>query len=370
MRTKEILKSIFLCIVLTLSVQSYAKVDLTTIKGTVQGIKEGRLYMLARTGEKRTDTLGCCDFKKGKFDLRVNLQEPMITQLVVEGYSGGFTLIAEPATAYKAKLSNDSDFYIKGGNLNESYTAHMASSDSMRAIVTALQERYKTMREEKKFRSASQINDTLRIEQSKLQELTATFLKNNDNVILAYTMLSNIEMREMGLRETKELYRSMGEGAKATHCGAIIKERIDRMEKTAGGAVAPDFTLPDLNGNPVTMSEVKGKIKIIDFWASWCGPCRMNNPALRKIYQEFHSKGLEIIGVSLDNSKVGWQKAIEKDGLEWINVSSLKGWDCEVVRLYNVTGVPSLFILNEYNRIIATGLRDEQLRTFLEENLQ
>ena len=233
-----------------------------------------------------------------------------------------------------------------------------------------MQERYKALREEKKFRSASQVNDTLRIEQNRLKELTTAFLSSNDNVISAYTMLSNIEMREMNLRETKSLYNAMGEGARNTHCGAIIKERIERMEKTAGGALAPDFTLPDLNGNPVTMSAVKGKIKIIDFWASWCGPCRMNNPALRKIYEEFHSKGLEIIGVSLDNSKVGWQKAIEKDGLEWINVSSLKGWDCEVVRQYNVTGVPSLFILNEYNRIIATGLRDEQLKAFLQEHLQ
>lgn len=174
----------------------------------------------------------------------------------------------------------------------------------------------------------------------------------------------------MGFRETKEIYASMGEGAKSTHYGAIIKERIERMEKTVGGALAPDFTLPDLNGNQVTMSAIKGKIKIIDFWASWCGPCRMNNPALKKIYDEFHSKGLEIIGVSLDNKKNGWQKAIEKDGLNWINVSSLKGWDCEVVQQYNVKGVPSLFILNENNRIIATGLRDEELRSFLEERLK
>ena len=147
MRTREILKSIFLFIVLTLSVQSYAKVDVTTIKGTVQGIKQGRLYMLARVGEKQTDTLGYCDFKKGKFNLKVDLQEPMITQLVVGGYSGGFTLIVEPGATYKANLSNDSDFYIKGGKLNDSYTAHMASSDSLRAIVTGLQERYKALRE-------------------------------------------------------------------------------------------------------------------------------------------------------------------------------------------------------------------------------
>ena len=118
------------------------------------------------------------------------------------------------------------------------------------------------------------------------------------------------------------------------------------------------------------MSTVKGKIKIVDFWASWCGPCRLNNPALRKLYDEFHEKGLEIIGVSLDTDKAAWEKAIKKDGLVWVNISSLKGWECDVVSLYNITGVPSLFILDEYNNIMATGLRDEQLRAFLKENLE
>ena len=347
-----------------------AKAENITIKGKIEGIKSGKLYMVARLCEDKTDTLGFCNFKKGKFELKVSAEEPMVTHLFVEGYSGGFTLLAEPGVTYKANLSNGESFYINGGTLNEKYTAHMVKSDSMHLIVRSLQERYKSLRENKKFRSASQVNDTLRMEQEKLKELTMNFLADNDNLILAYTMLSNVEMRDAGLRETKQIYDSMGEGAKATHCGRIIKERIERMEKTAGGALAPDFTLEDINGNPVTMSSVKGKIKIIDFWASWCGPCRLNNPALKKLYDEFHDKGLEIIGVSLDTQKSGWQKAIEKDGLDWINVSSLKGWECDVVRQYNVAGVPALFILDEYNRIIATGLRGEQLRTFLQENLK
>lgn len=370
MKAKNISRQFILFLTLFLSIQTFAQTEEIKVKGTVQGIKQGRLYMLARVGEKKTDTIGVSDFKKGKFELKAKIAEPMVTQLILEGYSGGFTLIAEPGITYKANLSNDNNFYIKGGKLNESYSAHMVSSDSMRAIVVDLQERYNNLREGKKFRSASLVNDTLRQEKEKLATMTNEFLKNNDNVILAYTMLSNIEMRDLGFRETKAIYASMGEGAKSSHYGAIIKERIDRMEKTSGGALAPDFTLPDTNGNPVTMSSVKGKIKIIDFWASWCGPCRLNNPALRKIYEEFHSKGLEIIGVSLDNNKASWHKAIEKDGLDWINVSSLKGWDCEIVRLYNVNGVPALFILNENNRIIATGLRDEQLRSFLQERLK
>ena len=346
-----------------------AQEDNVRIKGKIVGIKKGRLYLIARSTEESSDTLGFCDFKKGKFDLKAAVDEPLVTQLVVEGFSGGFMLLAEPGTTYSACLSEGEDFYIKGGVLNERYTEHIKASDSLRAVADGLQERYDALRTERKFRSASLVNDTLKDEKDKLRKLTDDFLAANDNVISAYTFYSNIVMRELPLRETRKMYSSLGPGAKSSQFGRIIKERISRLAKTEGGAKAPDFTLNDANGNAVTMSGIKGKIKIIDFWASWCGPCRLNNPALRKLYDEFHEKGLEIIGVSLDTDKAAWEKAVEKDGLSWVNVSSLKGWDCEIVRLYNVTGVPALFILDEYNNIVATGLRGEHLRVFLEENL-
>lgn len=340
------------------------------IKGKIDGIKKGRLYLVARTSEAATDTLGFCDFKRGKFALTATAAEPMVTQLVLEGFTGGFMLFAEPGVTYDAYLSEGADYYIRGGKLNDSYTAHMQAADSLQASIAALQSRYEGFRAEKKFRSASLVNDTLRREQEKLRGLTTAFLGANDNLIAAYTIYSNIAMRESNLAETRRLYATLGSGAQATQYGRMIEERIARLAKTEGGAKVPDFTLPDTAGNMVTMSEVLGKVKIIDFWASWCGPCRLNNPALRKLYDDFHSKGLEIIGVSLDTNKAAWEKAIEKDGLTWINVSSLKGWKCDLVRLYNVTGVPSIFILDEYNNVLATGLKGEQLRQFIQEYLK
>lgn len=352
------------------TIASVAQSGDITIKGKIEGIKKGRLYLLAQSSEECADTLGFCDFKRGKFELDATVVEPLAAQLVVEGFSGGFMLFVEPGVTYKACLSDDDSFYIKGGTLNDSYAEHMRVSDSMRAGISELQERYDSLRAGRKLRSASQVNDTLRREQESLREFTNSFLAGNDNVITAYTIYSNIIMRDAGLKETRNMYASLGDGAKASQFGRIIKERIDRLAKTDQGAKAPDFTLSDVNGNMVTMSEVKGKIKIIDFWASWCGPCRLNNPALRKLYDEFHDKGLEIIGVSLDTDGESWKKAIEKDGLIWVNVSSLQGWECETIRLYSVSGVPSLFVLDEYNNIIATGLRGEQLKVFLQENLK
>lgn len=361
--------ALMMLFLLCCSAVTVAQENNVRIKGKIVGIKKGRLYLLARSTEENTDTLGYCDFKRGKFDLKATLDEPLATQLVVEGFSGGFMLFAEPGTTYSACLSEGEDFYIKGGVLNEGYMAQIKASDSLRTVINGLQERYDALRAERKFRTASLVNDTLQTEKDRLRKLTDDFLVANDNVISAYTFYSNVVMHDLPLGETRRMYSSLGSGARSSQFGRIFKERIARMAKTEGGAKAPDFTLNDAGGNPVTMSSIKGKIKIIDFWASWCGPCRLNNPALRKLYDEFHGKGLEIIGVSLDTDKAAWEKAIEKDGLNWVNVSSLKGWDCDIVRLYNVTGVPALFILDEYGNIVATGLRGEQLRVFLEDNL-
>ena len=365
MKKATLLTLMFLC-----ALTSMAQAGDIAIKGKIEGIKKGRLYLLARSGEEQTDTLGYSDFKRGKFTLTAVAEEPVVAQLVVDGFAGGFTLFAEPGVTYEAYLSEGDNYYIRGGQLNDSYTAHMKESAAMRKAIDGMQSRYDSLRTARKFRSASQVNDSLQRQQNALRELTNTFLGSNDNIIAAYTIYSNLLMREASLRETRSMYATLGEGAKGSQYGRIIKERIKRLEKTEGGAQAPDFTLTDPQGNAVTMSSVKGKIKIIDFWASWCGPCRLNNPALRKLYDELHPLGLEIIGVSLDTNKAAWEKAIEKDGLTWINVSSLKGWKCDLISLYNITGVPALFVLNENNQIIATGLRGEQLREFLEERLR
>ena len=104
---------------------------------------------------------------------------------------------------------------------------------------------------------------------------------------------------------------------------------------------------------------------VADFWASWCGPCRLNNPVLRQLYADFHSKGLEIVNVSLDEKRDRWVEAVKQDKLVWTQVSSLKGWKDPVTQLYSITAIPAIFVLDADNNIIASGLHGEELKNFV-----
>ncbi|UYZ64018.1 AhpC/TSA family protein [Hymenobacter weizhouensis] len=128
-----------------------------------------------------------------------------------------------------------------------------------------------------------------------------------------------------------------------------------------GGEEAPDFTLPTVAGQSFTLSSLRGKYVLVDFWASWCGPCRQENPRLRKLYGQYQSRGLEIVSVSVDSDAGKWQKAVTQDQLPWPQVSDLKGWDSRPAQLYGVLAVPTTVLIDPNGRILSRNLRAEAL---------
>jgi len=143
--------------------------------------------------------------------------------------------------------------------------------------------------------------------------------------------------------------------------------KIDNTKKLKDGNEAPEISLKDPDGNTIKLSSLKGQYVLIDFWASWCGPCRRENPNNVKLYNKYHEKGFEIYAVSLDKDKQAWLNAIENDGLTWIHVSDLKFWDSEGAKKYNVTGIPYTVLLDKEGKIIGKGLRGNSLKNKLEE---
>ena len=133
-----------------------------------------------------------------------------------------------------------------------------------------------------------------------------------------------------------------------------------------------DFTVPALDGKQVKLADVvaKNKITMVDFWASWCGPCRMEMPNVVEAYKQFHDKGLEIVGVSLDESKKDWETAVKDMCMNWIQTSDLKGWECEAARLYGVRGIPACVLINQKGEIVGRDLRAEELHARLAELLK
>ena len=160
-------------------------------------------------------------------------------------------------------------------------------------------------------------------------------------------------------------YQALSANIKSTTMGKSLAEYIAYNKVGAIGSEAIEFVQNDPSGNPVSLSSFRGKYVLIDFWASWCRPCRIENPNVVKAYQKFNNKNFTILGVSLDQDKDPWLKAIEKDGLTWTQVSDLKGWGNEAGQLYRVQGIPQNFLIGPDGKILAKNLRGEELESKL-----
>ena len=150
-------------------------------------------------------------------------------------------------------------------------------------------------------------------------------------------------------------------GAELPEEAEQLKKKIKSKAAMMIGAEAPDFTMNTPEGTPVSLSSFKGKVTLVDFWASWCGPCRRENPHVVKLYEKYKEHGFEILGVSLDNNVERWQNAIAQDGLTWTHISDLKKWSNEAARLYGVRSIPHTILLDKQGRIISQKLRSHQL---------
>lgn len=266
----------------------------------------------------------------------------------------------------KATLYKDSIYAsrIKGGKQNDSY------SKFAEKIAVFNKKRQAARQEYQDAMQAQDMDVITRIQSEDLNlsaqetEFKKEFLKENNNSLFGVMLIGEmIGMKEITPTEASEFLDKVGPELAESEITKDLKISLEKMKKADIGVMAPDFSAPTPTGEMLSLKETLGKYTIIDFWASWCKPCRVENPNVVKVYNKYHEKGLNIISVSLDKAeqKDRWIQAIEDDQMDWYHVSNLEFWNDPIAAMYSVRGIPATFLLDENGIIIDKNLRGPAL---------
>lgn len=343
------------------------------LEGTLSGeVENGTQVFLKKTDDaNQLIEVDTTTIENGKYTFTGTSALPELHYLLINKVRGNIPVVLENGSI-EINAQKDSLAFakMKGTLQNDLFADFLEESRS-------LARRARSMSDE--MRNATAQQDTasmtsLRDEYFELQEEAKTFelkfAKEHPEALISALIIEKV-LATKGLpeNEIKELYEALTPTIKETVVGQRIKVKLDKLVSTSIGSKAPNFTAPTPAGDVLALNDVLGKVTIVDFWAAWCKPCRAENPNVVQVYNKYHDKGLNILGVSLDRRAEDWTKAIEDDGLVWNHVSNVQYFD-EIAELYNVKAIPATFILDENGVIIAKDLRGAALENKISELLQ
>ena len=366
---------ICLIIILISCKSNTTKNNLYEVECNADGIYNGvRAYLKSSNNNKQV--IDTAVVMNGAFKFKGEVSSPEMRILTIDGINGQTALVLESGktnvTIYKDSIYKS---IIKGGENNSIFNKYKDGYQNLVEKVTSLREEYMASRNNiEAVKRIQKQNVELRLE---LKNYGLNFLTQHPDTDFSLMLLESITLqKEFDAKLANEILERIPNKISNRTYNIEVMQKINFNINNAlskavieVNSVAPDFTAPDPEGNQITLSEILGKVTILDFWASWCRPCRVENPNFVKLYNKYHEKGLNIISVSLDreNQKSRWIKAIEKDNLSWYNVSNLKYWQDPVALMYNISSIPATFILDDKGTIIATRLRGSALEKKIDE---
>lgn len=349
--------------------------DEFVLEGTVQGVDGKNIILQAQ--EQNTgitiprDTVKIVD---GKFKFTGKILEPSIHQLAIDGVPAKSFLILESGDI-NIEINKDS---IHLNKITGTYNNDQLTEYNAKAI--KIQNKIKSFEKANadKMKNAKATNDTATVRnlmdqymvvvgsvKKDLADMTEKYIKGHPKSFISVLLLqSYFNSYTVDIPKIEGMFKNIDADLQKTKAGKLISKRLSENKSVKVGNKAPEFSAPTPEGKPVSLRESMGKVTIIDFWASWCAPCRAENPNVVALYNEYHAKGLNIISVSLDKPGQAdkWKGAIAKDQLAWTQVSNLQHWEDPIVKMYGVESIPATFILNESGVVVAKDLRGAELK--------
>ncbi|MCW2263110.1 MULTISPECIES: TlpA disulfide reductase family protein [Sphingobacterium] len=371
------LKSIILSCALMGSIHVVAAQQKVYIHGQLQHPNVGDVLYLnyLNNGESIQDSIVLQ--ANGKFEFRAEIHKETIARL----------FISHPENPGLKKNSDKAFFYLEKGKVS------FQSSDSLRTAViisgplnkdySLLKTNLLPLEQRREVLFSTLTEDNRKSEQfvaqyrkeneeiaTQIKQVYSSFIRQHPGSTVSFYALERVGGAFPDYQEMNNLYSSLSSSTKGTEEGLKWRAKLDLLKNTAIGAEAPNFSSQTVSGDEFQLNSLKGKYVLLDFWASWCSPCRQESPYLIQAFDKYADKGFTILNVSLDskNAKAAWIKAIEEDKIgNWNHVSDLNGFNSEVAKLYGIQAIPQNFLLDKNGKIIAKNLRGEELLRILGE---
>lgn len=363
-------KSIFLVPILLIALYSCKQSSNNgfTITGNIKGLKASYIYF--QWDKADSSHLDSSVVTNGQFTFTGRVAHPEMAAIYLKNSESNIQFFLENKNLTITGAADSMDnATVTGSHSQDEYMAFQASVKSKYDKENNLYQQYDSAQKNNNTSLAANLQNQISALDSQINEQTKTFITAHPKSFVSVFLLQGMTFNSP-YAELNKLFTGLDTAVQQSKTGKWMIKQLAIMKKTSIGSPALGFTQNNVDGKPVSLSDFKGKYVLLDFWASWCGPCRAENPNVLKAYNEYKNKNFTILSVSLDINSKDWIKAVDHDKLPWTQVSDLKGWRNQVAEEYGVHAIPSNYLIDPNGIIIANNLRGDKLEDKLTEVLK